>query len=128
WDRHAGTDEHATLVSARAGPAPEGETVTRYHHGRPGVGELDPLARCGEKRNPISIRDVAEEIARHFLAANLVAVVVDGHQQEGRERVGLFLALPLGVLPVVGLERKALEIVVVGQLAITVVVGGKRAP
>src|SRR5690606_18077891 len=68
------------------------------------------------------------EVASYLLTADLVPIVVDRHQQEGGEGIGLFFTLLLRVLPAVGLQRKALEVEIVRELAVTVVRCGQRAP
>lgn len=127
-NRHARLNEHAAFVGARAGSAPQREAVSRNHHGRSGVGEFDPLARDRKKGNSVSVGHMAKEVASYLLTADLVPIVVDRHQQEGGEGIGLFFTMLLRVLPAVGLQWKALEVEIVRELAIAVVLCGQRAP
>ena len=50
-----------------------------------------------------------EQISSHFLTIDLMSVIVERHQEEGRECVCFFLSLPFGIAPCVGPQRFAFE-------------------
>src|SRR5690606_16715848 len=110
-------DENAASVGARSLYPTRRNRLARPH-GRSGVGEFDPLALGHKKRNSVSVSHMAKEAAGHLLAADLVPIVIDRHQQKRGEGVCFFFTLFLCVFPAVGLQRKALEVEIARELAV----------
>jgi hypothetical protein len=68
--------------------------------------------QAARERNAVAVRDVIQEVNGHLLVVHLCAVVIERHQKEGRERVGLLLTLLFGILPRAGSQRLTLEVTI----------------